>query len=78
MDDDGGKPDTQRATQQQMCAGTYFQMPLNYPRYNKADYETMPEWKLDHLFTEYGLPVIGDHLAQKRSFAVGAFLWPNY
>lgn len=63
-------------TQQQRCA-SYFQMPLNYPRYNRDDYETMPEWKLDCLLTEYGLPVTGN-LAQKRSFAVGAFLWPNY
>lgn len=63
--------------QQQRCAGSYFQLPLNYPRYTKADYETMPEWKLDLLFLEYGLPVTGD-LAQKRSFAVGTFLWPNY
>jgi len=64
--------------QQERCGnGNIFQMPLNYPRYTKADYEMMPEWKLDCLFVEYGLPAMGT-LAQKRSFAMGAFLWPNY
>ncbi|MQL75871.1 hypothetical protein Taro_008250 [Colocasia esculenta] len=52
-----------------------FRMPLHYPRYTRADYEVMPEWKLDCLLTEYGLPASGD-LAQKRRFAMGAFLWP--
>ncbi|KAF8380101.1 hypothetical protein HHK36_027571 [Tetracentron sinense] len=54
----------------------HFQMPLHYPRYRKADYETMPEWKLDCLLTEYGLPVTGD-VTHKRSFAMGTFLWPS-
>ncbi|GLJ18415.1 hypothetical protein SUGI_0326340 [Cryptomeria japonica] len=54
-----------------------FQMPLNYPRYSKADYESMPEWRLDLLFQEYGLALTGD-LAYKRNFAMGAFLWPQY
>ncbi len=54
----------------------YFQMPLHYPRYRKADYETMPEWKLDCLLSQYGLPVTGD-VNQKRKFAMGAFLWPS-
>ncbi|KAK9099111.1 hypothetical protein Syun_026156 [Stephania yunnanensis] len=53
----------------------YFQMPLHYPRYTKDDYECMPEWKLDRLLDQYGLPVVGD-VKQKRSFAMGAFLWP--
>jgi hypothetical protein len=53
-----------------------FQMPLHYPRYKKSDYETMPEWKLDSLLNEYGLPVTGD-VTQKRKFAMGAFLWPS-
>ncbi|KAF3448667.1 hypothetical protein FNV43_RR09380 [Rhamnella rubrinervis] len=53
-----------------------FQMPLHYPRYSKKDYETMPEWRLDCLLREYGLPVIGD-ANQKRKFAMGAFLWPS-
>ncbi|KAK6935489.1 hypothetical protein RJ641_035644 [Dillenia turbinata] len=53
-----------------------FQMPLHYPRYKKKDYETMPEWKLDCLLKEYGLPVMGD-LNDKRKFAMGAFLWPS-
>ncbi|XP_022769732.1 uncharacterized protein LOC111313328 [Durio zibethinus] len=52
----------------------HFQMPLHYPRYNKADYEAMPEWKLDCLLKEYGLPISGD-VEQKRKFAMGAFLW---
>ncbi|KAI3828795.1 hypothetical protein L1987_02905 [Smallanthus sonchifolius] len=52
-----------------------FQMPLHYPRYKKEDYEKMPEWKLDCLLKEYGLPAnIGD-VNQKRKFAMGAFLW---
>ncbi|KAG5538262.1 hypothetical protein RHGRI_019000 [Rhododendron griersonianum] len=54
----------------------YFQMPLHYPRYTKAEYEAMPEWKLDCLLTEYGLPVTGD-VSHKRKFAIGAFLWPH-
>ncbi|OWM85254.1 hypothetical protein CDL15_Pgr028041 [Punica granatum] len=54
----------------------YFQMPLHYPRYNKRDYEEMPEWRLDCLLREYGLPVSGD-VNHKRNFAMGAFLWKN-
>jgi len=53
-----------------------FQMPVHYPRYSKADYESMPEWKLDNLFHEYGLPIRGD-VAFKRSYAMGTFLWPD-
>ncbi|KAL0297549.1 UNVERIFIED_CONTAM: hypothetical protein Sradi_6807000 [Sesamum radiatum] len=56
--------------------GCGFQMPLHYPRYKKSDYEKMPEWQLDCLLKEYGLPVAGDVL-QKRKFAIGAFLWPD-
>ncbi|KAI3444449.1 hypothetical protein Pfo_001114 [Paulownia fortunei] len=51
-----------------------FQMPLHYPRYTRAEYEAMPEWKLDCLLAEYGLHVSGD-VNQKRKFAMGAFLW---
>ncbi|KAK9094331.1 hypothetical protein Scep_025800 [Stephania cephalantha] len=54
----------------------YFEMPLHYPRYTKEDYENMPEWKLDCLLAQYGLPVTGD-LQHKRKFAMGAFLWPQ-
>ncbi|CAL9138562.1 unnamed protein product [Musa acuminata var. zebrina] len=54
-----------------------FRMPLHYPRYTPADYESMPEWKLDCLLREYGLPVTGD-VDHKRSFAMGAFLWPAH
>uniref|UniRef100_A0A0D9VEG0 DUF7722 domain-containing protein n=1 Tax=Leersia perrieri TaxID=77586 RepID=A0A0D9VEG0_9ORYZ len=56
------------------CGG--FQMPVHYPRYKKADYEAMPEWRVDCLLREYGLPVDGD-LDAKRRFAMGAFLWPG-
>jgi len=53
-----------------------FQMPVDYPRFSKADYESMAEWKLDNLFHEYGLPIRGD-VAFKRSYAMGTFLWPD-
>ncbi|KAG2657577.1 uncharacterized protein LOC120696982 [Panicum virgatum] len=54
----------------------FFRMPLHYPRYKRADYEAMPEWHVDCLLREYGLPVAGD-LRAKREFAMGAFLWPD-
>ncbi|CAK7324103.1 unnamed protein product [Dovyalis caffra] len=60
--------------QQEKCGG--FQMPLHYPRYSRSEYETMPEWQLDRLLTEYGLPVVGS-VEQKRKFSIGAFLWPR-
>ncbi|OAY71012.1 hypothetical protein ACMD2_04839 [Ananas comosus] len=76
---DGGfysrKNRLQAVVMKERCGG-HFQMPLHYPRYAKADYEAMPEWQLDRLLAEYGLPAIGD-LAEKRSFAIGAFLWPS-
>ncbi|KDP39290.1 hypothetical protein JCGZ_01047 [Jatropha curcas] len=53
-----------------------FQVPLHYPRYKKADYEKMEEWRLDMLLKEYGLSFKGT-LHQKRAFAMGAFLWPD-
>lgn len=56
---------------------SFFQMPLHYPRYSKKDYEDMPEWKLDRLLADYGLPTSGD-LPFKRRFAMGAFLWPEF
>ncbi|KAF8642643.1 hypothetical protein HU200_067325 [Digitaria exilis] len=56
--------------------GGGFRMPLHYPRYRKADYEAMPEWRVDCLLREYDLPVAGD-LGAKREFAMGAFLWPD-
>ncbi|GLJ36196.1 hypothetical protein SUGI_0726580 [Cryptomeria japonica] len=52
-----------------------FQVPLHYPRYTKADYESMPESKLDTLLAEYGLKAGGD-VSAKRKYAMGAFLWP--
>ncbi|XP_024535441.1 uncharacterized protein LOC9637360 [Selaginella moellendorffii] len=51
-----------------------FQMPLHYPRYTKLEYEAMPEWQLDRLLEEYGLPVSGS-LQDKRDYAIGAFVW---
>ncbi|KAG8381175.1 hypothetical protein BUALT_Bualt06G0095000 [Buddleja alternifolia] len=57
--------------------GGYFQMPLHYPKYTAEDYKFMPDWKIDHLLSEYGLPVIGT-ADQKRNFAMGAFLWTDY
>lgn len=59
----------------QGCKG-HFEMPLHYPRYNRSDYETMPEWRIDCLLAQYGLPVSGD-VHQKRKFAMGAFLWSS-
>ncbi|KAK7276312.1 hypothetical protein RIF29_17451 [Crotalaria pallida] len=56
---------------------SYFQMPLHYPRYTEKDYQDMPEWKLDRLLKEYGLPTTHGDLAYKREFAMGAFLWPK-
>ncbi|OIT00545.1 PREDICTED: uncharacterized protein LOC109230476 [Nicotiana attenuata] len=53
-----------------------FQMPLHYPRYTKADYQNMEEWKLDALLREYGLVFQGT-VDEKRRFAMGAFLWPD-
>lgn len=53
-----------------------FRMPLHYPRYLKSDYEKMEEWKLDLLLDEYGLSFAGS-VAEKRDFAMGAFLWPD-
>ncbi|PON71276.1 hypothetical protein PanWU01x14_074160 [Parasponia andersonii] len=58
----------------QAGCGGQFQMPLHYPRYTRGDYETMPEWKIDCLLKQYGLPISGD-VEQKRKFAMGAFLW---
>ncbi|KAF8103323.1 hypothetical protein N665_0188s0261 [Sinapis alba] len=53
-----------------------FKIPLHYPKYTKSDYEKMPEWQLDQLLREYGLPIIGDS-NEKRKFVIGAFLWSS-
>lgn len=53
-----------------------FQMPLHYPRYTKADYEKMEEWKVDVLLAQYGIRYEGT-LNEKRAFAIGTFLWPD-
>ena len=68
--------DQQQAAGQKNCGSCAFQMPLHYPRYKKDDYEAMPEWRVDCLLREYGLPADGD-LDSKRRFAMGAFLWPD-
>ncbi|KAJ3695171.1 hypothetical protein LUZ60_000548 [Juncus effusus] len=52
----------------------HFQMPLHYPRYTREEYNNMPEWKLDCLLVQYGLPVSGG-VEEKRRFAIGAFCW---
>ncbi|KAK4411478.1 hypothetical protein Sango_0220800 [Sesamum angolense] len=53
-----------------------FQMPLHYPRYTRAEYEVMAEWKLDCLLAQYGLhPHVSGDVEHKRKFAMGAFLW---
>ncbi|XVF75186.1 hypothetical protein PTKIN_Ptkin13bG0167200 [Pterospermum kingtungense] len=59
-----------------LSSSSGFQMPLHYPRYTKADYEKMEEWKVDLLLREYGLSFKGN-LDEKREFAMGAFLWPD-
>lgn len=48
---------------------------LHYPRYTRADCESMPEWKLDLLLQDYGLtlPLVGN-VDQKSMFAIEAFL----
>ncbi|EHA8591452.1 hypothetical protein COCNU_scaffold055464G000020 [Cocos nucifera] len=71
-----GKEKGSAGGQAKEIRGGSFRMPLHYPRYTRADYETMPEWKLDCLPSQYGLPVLGN-LEEKRSFAMGAFLWPT-
>ncbi|XVE74098.1 hypothetical protein DITRI_Ditri11bG0172000 [Diplodiscus trichospermus] len=53
-----------------------FLMPLHYPLFNRKEYQAMPQWQLDQLFTEYGLISVGGDLDYKRKFAMGAFLWP--
>ena len=74
----GGHHEQEQQQSSSSCGGgsSSFRMPLHYPRYKKADYEAMPEWRVDCLLREYGLPVAGD-LREKREFAMGAFLWPD-
>ena len=72
----GQQPEMERKEGGSRCGGCGFRIPLHYPRYKKADYESMPEWRVDCLLREYGLPVDGD-LDSKRKFAMGAFLWPG-
>ncbi|KAJ1259249.1 hypothetical protein BS78_10G139600 [Paspalum vaginatum] len=75
----GGQPEPERKEGGGGRCGALFggfRMPLHYPRYKKADYEAMPEWRVDCLLREYGLPADGD-LDSKRRYAMGAFLWPD-
>ncbi|XP_022714454.1 uncharacterized protein LOC111274292 [Durio zibethinus] len=65
---------SQTTTEMHFSSG--FQMPIHYPRYTKADYEKMEEWKVDMLLREYGLSFMGS-LDEKRAYAMGAFLWPH-
>ncbi|XP_024529596.1 uncharacterized protein LOC9658584 [Selaginella moellendorffii] len=53
-----------------------FQMPVHYPRFTRQQYATMPEWQIDRLLEEYGLPAhdMGG-VEDKRQYAIGAFLW---
>lgn len=56
----------------------FFQMPVHYPRYSKAEYEEMEEWKVDRLLSQYGLHSFhGGRLTDKRAVAIGTFLWPG-
>ncbi|XVE87641.1 hypothetical protein DITRI_Ditri19aG0004100 [Diplodiscus trichospermus] len=64
-----------RSQSAEMQLSSGFRMPLHYPRYKKADYEKMEEWKVDMLLREYGLSFEGS-LDEKRAYAMGAFLWP--
>ncbi|XP_009758215.1 uncharacterized protein [Nicotiana sylvestris] len=65
----------------EICASSSFsegfQMPLHYPRYKKGDYEKMEEWKLDILLKQYGFLNFNGTLEEKRTFAMGTFLWPD-
>ncbi|GKV13658.1 hypothetical protein SLEP1_g24645 [Rubroshorea leprosula] len=54
-----------------------FQMPLHYLRCTKGDYERIEGWKVDLLLRQYVLNFKGT-LDEKRAFAMGAFLWPDY
>ncbi|XP_015689049.1 uncharacterized protein LOC107303595 [Oryza brachyantha] len=68
----------QQQQQQRGGSSSSFRMPVHYPRYKKAEYEAMAEWRVDCLLREYGLPVPADgDLDAKRRFAMGAFLWPD-
>ncbi|KAJ0113801.1 hypothetical protein Patl1_00561 [Pistacia atlantica] len=37
----------------------------------------MPEWQLDRLLQQYGLP-ISQNVQEKRKLAIGTFLWPKW
>ena len=58
----------------EVAACSKFEMPLHYPRFSRAEYERMPEWQLDGLLQDYGLPTAGT-LHHKQHFAMATFLW---
>ncbi|KAL3736595.1 hypothetical protein ACJRO7_025525 [Eucalyptus globulus] len=62
--------------EEEPATATRFQVPLHYPRYTRAEYEKMEEWRLDLLLQQYGMNCRGS-LDEKRAFAIGAFLWPD-
>ncbi|KAJ9164266.1 hypothetical protein P3X46_023866 [Hevea brasiliensis] len=41
----------------------------------RCGYFQMP--LLDHLLSDYGLPMVGAGVEQKRKFVIRAFLWPH-
>jgi hypothetical protein len=53
-----------------------FQMPLQYPRFKREDYEKMEEWRLDQILREYGIAFEGS-VEEKRTYVMGTFLWPS-
>ncbi|KAJ9160168.1 hypothetical protein P3X46_025593 [Hevea brasiliensis] len=63
-------------TSQEFSGNKTLKIPLHYPSYTKKEYEYMPEWQLDMLLQEYGLPIQGD-LGYKRELAISAFVWPE-
>ncbi|KAL4333232.1 hypothetical protein GQ457_07G017180 [Hibiscus cannabinus] len=66
-----------RKWEEGLAAKKITQMPVHYPRYSKADYEKMEEWRIDMLLKEYGFSSNGGTVDEKRAFAMGAFLWPD-
>lgn len=73
-----GVDDDEEEVEKLISGGFEFRMPLHYPKYSKAEYEKMEEWKLDMLLGEYGLLLcFKGTLEEKRAYAKGAFLWPD-
>uniref|UniRef100_A0A2C9V2P6 DUF7722 domain-containing protein n=1 Tax=Manihot esculenta TaxID=3983 RepID=A0A2C9V2P6_MANES len=68
---------TMMSSSQEFSGSKTFKIPLHYPRYTKKQYEHMPEWKLDSLLQDYGLPIDQGDLAYKRELAISTFIWPE-